>query len=398
MLARLKRLCNLDASERPDESKAASTHHTLKEKPMFSKDGKVKDLKTPNIVQEVWHNGGFIKWADAKVHVMSHVLHYGSSVFEGIRCYKTERGPAIFRLNEHIQRLMNSAKIYRMDHKWTLDQLVAASVELVQRSGMDQCYIRPIIFRSLDPDRPAFGVNPFPNPLDAYIGAWDWGKYLGDEAIEQGVDVCVSTWNRLTPNSMPAMAKSGANYMNSQLIKMEALLNGFAEGIALDDRGYVSEGSGENLFVVSGGKVITPPLSSSILPGITRDSVIQICGLLGIPVLETGVQRAALYVADELFFSGTAAEITPIRSVDRITVGDGKRGEITSRIQHIFFEITSGKREAPGPWLTYVRDVAKPSEEIETREKNNGRTGRVVREETAEESQPAMNYRAVATD
>ena len=197
-------------------------------------------------------------------------------------------------------------------------------------------------------------MNPFPNPLACYIGAWDWGKYLGDEAIEQGVDVCVSTWNRLTPNSMPAMAKSGANYMNSQLIKMEALLNGFAEGIALDDRGYVSEGSGENIFLVTGDIVLTPPLSSSILPGITRDSVIQICQELGITVKERTIQRAALYVADELFFSGTAAEVTPIRSVDRITVGAGGRGPVTEKIQKAFFEITKGERQAPGNWLTYV--------------------------------------------
>jgi len=210
------------------------------------------------------------------------------------------------------------------------------------------------LFRSLDEEHPAFGVNPFPNPLACYIGAWDWGKYLGDEAIEKGVDVCVSTWNRLTPNSMPAMAKSGANYMNSQLIKMEALVNGFAEGIALDDRGYVSEGSGENIFTVSNGMVLTPPLSSSILAGITRDSVIQICHELEIPVKERSIQRAALYVADELFFSGTAAEITPIRSVDRITVGIGGRGPITEKIQKAFFEITKGERKAPGDWLTYV--------------------------------------------
>ena len=233
---------------------------------MFTKDGQVKDIKTPKIVQEVWHNGEFIKWDDARVHVMSHVLHYGSSVFEGIRCYKTKRGPAIFRLREHMRRLLNSAKIYRMDTDLTLDQLSEAAIGLVNRGGLDQCYIRPIIFRSLDEERPAFGVNPFPNPLDCYIGAWDWGKYLGDEAIEQGVDVQVSTWNRLTPNSMPAMAKSGANYMNSQLIKMEALLNGFAEGIALDDRGFVSEGSGENIFMVHDGRVITPPLSSRYCP------------------------------------------------------------------------------------------------------------------------------------
>jgi branched-chain amino acid aminotransferase len=321
---------------------------------MFPKGDKAKDVATPRICDVVWHDGEFIPWQDARVHVMSHVLHYGSSIFEGIRCYATQRGRAIFRLREHLQRFLNSAKIYRMETPWTLDELCDASVELVQRSGLKQCYIRPILFRSLDERNPAFGVNPFPNPLACYIGAWDWGKYLGDEAIEQGVDVCVSTWNRLTPNSMPAMAKSGANYMNSQLIKMEAILNGFAEGIALDDRGFVSEGSGENIFMVAGNVVITPPLSSSILPGITRDSVIQICHELGITIKERTIQRAALYVADELFFSGTAAEITPIRSVDRITVGKGGRGDITERIQKRFFEITKGEHPAPGNWLTYV--------------------------------------------
>jgi branched-chain amino acid aminotransferase len=324
---------------------------------MFADDAPGKDVKTPRINQEIWHNGEFISWNDARVHVMSHVLHYGSSVFEGIRCYNTRRGPAIFRLREHMRRLMNSAKIYRMDHEWTLEQLCEATIGLVRRGGLEQCYLRPIIFRSLDEARPAFGVNPFPNPLACYIGAWDWGKYLGDEAIEEGVDVCVSSWNRLSPNSMPAMAKSGANYMNSQLIKMEAIKNGYSEGIALDDRGFVSEGSGENIFLVHDGKVITPPLSSSILPGITRDSVIQICRELDIPVAETGLQRAALYVADELFFTGTAAEVTPIRSVDKIKIGTGKRGDITARIQQTYFEITKGERDAPGDWLTYVNET-----------------------------------------
>lgn len=319
---------------------------------MYAKDGKAKDVKTPRIADEIWHNGEFIAWDDARVHVMSHVLHYGSSVFEGIRCYATPRGPAIFRLTEHIQRLINSGKIYRMDHDWTRDVLSAACVELVRRSGLEQCYLRPIVFRGFG----SFGVNPFPNPLECYIGAWDWGQYLGEEALEAGVDVCVSSWNRLTPNSLPAMAKSGANYMNSQLIKMEALINGFAEGIALDDRGFVSEGSGENIFLVHDGTVITPPLASSILPGITRDSVIQICRELGLPVVEGGLQRAALYIADELFFTGTAAEVTPIRSVDRITVGAGKRGPITKRIQEVFFEITSAARPAPGNWLTFVNE------------------------------------------
>jgi branched-chain amino acid aminotransferase len=333
---------------------------------MFSKDDRSKDVSTPRIAQEVWKDGEFIKWDDARVHVMSHVLHYGSSVFEGIRCYKTKRGPAVFRLKEHMQRLLNSAKIYRMDTGLTRDQLCDAAVQLVARSGLDQCYIRPIIFRSLDEARPAFGVNPFPNPLSCYIGAWDWGKYLGDEAIERGVDVQVSTWNRLSPNSMPAMAKSGANYMNSQLIKMEALLNGFAEGIALDDRGHVSEGSGENIFLIHDGEVVTPPVSSSILPGITRDSVIKICRELGIPVRESEIQRAALYVADELFFTGTAAEVTPIRSVDRITIGEGKCGELTRRIQQVYFEITSAEREAPGQWLTFIGGASLPTAEVQT--------------------------------
>jgi len=333
---------------------------------MFSKDDRSKDVSTPRIAQEVWKDGEFIKWDDARVHVMSHVLHYGSSVFEGIRCYKTKRGPAVFRLKEHMQRLLNSAKIYRMDTGLTRDQLCNAAVQLVARSGLDQCYIRPIIFRSLDESRPAFGVNPFPNPLSCYIGAWDWGKYLGDEAIERGVDVQVSTWNRLSPNSMPAMAKSGANYMNSQLIKMEALLNGFAEGIALDDRGHVSEGSGENIFLIHDGEVVTPPVSSSILPGITRDSVIKICRELGIPVRESEIQRAALYVADELFFTGTAAEVTPIRSVDRITIGEGKCGELTRRIQQTYFEITSAEREAPGEWLTFIGGSSSPTAKVQT--------------------------------
>ncbi|HLA12550.1 MAG TPA: branched-chain amino acid transaminase [Pyrinomonadaceae bacterium] len=358
---------------------------------MFSKDGKTKDVVSPRICDVVWHDGEFIKWTDARVHVMSHVLHYGSSIFEGIRCYATKRGPAIFRLREHMQRFMNSAKIYRMDHKYSLDELCDASISLMQQSGLEQCYIRPILFRSLDEEHPAFGVNPFPNPLACYIGAWDWGKYLGDEAIEKGVDVCVSTWNRLTANSMPAMAKSGANYMNSQLIKMEALLNGFAEGIALDDRGYVSEGSGENIFLVSGDVVLTPPLSSSILPGITRDSVIQICHELGITVKERTLQRAALYVADELFFSGTAAEITPIRTVDRITVGTGERGPITAEIQKVFFEITKGERQAPGNWLTYVK------EEQNTSAENNGYNASGVSSKTST-GDPVLNYQAAVRD
>lgn len=305
---------------------------------------------------KVWKNGEMIDWDAARIHVMSHVVNYGSSVFEGIRCYETSKGSAIFRLDEHMQRLVNSAKIYRMDSEFTRDHFCNAAVELVRQSGLDSCYLRPLIIRGLDEEKPAFGVNPFNNPIDSYIAAWQWGKYLGDEAIENGIDVCVSTWTRITSNSMPAMAKAGANYMNSQLIKMEALLAGFSEGIALDDRGYVSEGSGENIFLVNGGKLITPPLGASILPGITRDSVIEIARELGIDIIETNIQRAALYLADEVFFTGTAAEITPIRSVDRITVGSGKRGEVTEKLQSEFFKIIDATRPAPfgAEWLTFV--------------------------------------------
>ncbi len=310
------------------------------------------------IATKVWRNGEFIEWKNARVHVMTHAIHYGSSVFEGVRAYNTEHGTAVFRLTEHIQRLMNSAKVYRMDIKFSREEICQAAVELVRDSEMEECYLRPVVFRGLNEDKPAFGVNPFPNPIDCYIAAWDWGKYLGEEALETGVDVCVSSWTRTPSNSLPAVAKAGANYMNSQLIKMEAILGGFSEGIALDDRGYVSEGSGENLFLVNNGRLLTPPLGASILPGITRDSVIKIARELGIEVEEMIIQRAALYLTDESFFTGTAAEITPIRSVDRITVGAGKRGEITKQLQDVFFDVIHGKRPAPenAPWLTYVNE------------------------------------------
>ncbi len=319
-----------------------------------------KDVSTMKISPKVWKNGEFIDWDDARIHVMSHVVNYGSSVFEGIRCYKTSKGSAVFRLTEHMQRLVNSAKIYRMDSQFNRGQFCDAAVELIRLSGLDHCYLRPIIFRGLSDENPSFGVNPFPAPIDSYIATWQLGNYLGEEALENGIDVCVSSWTRITSNSMPAMAKAGANYMNSQLIKMEALLGGFSEGIALDDRGYVSEGSGENIFIVNNGKLITPPLGASILPGITRDSVVQIARELGIEVIETQIQRAALYLADEMFFTGTAAEITPIRSVDRITVGAGKRGEITKRLQDEFFNIIDAKRPAPfgAEWLTFVNAEA----------------------------------------
>lgn len=314
------------------------------------------DVSTMKISSKVWKNGEFIDWDDAKIHVMSHVVNYGSSVFEGIRCYETSKGSAVFRLTEHMQRLVNSAKIYRMNSAFSRDQFCDAAVELIRMSGLEHCYLRPLIVRGLDGEKPSFGVNPFPAPIDSYIATWQWGKYLGEEALENGIDVCVSSWTRITTNSMPAMAKAGANYMNSQLIKMEAILGGFSEGIALDDRGFVSEGSGENIFLVNGGKLVTPPLGASVLPGITRDSVIQIAKELGIEIIETNIQRAALYLADEVFFTGTAAEITPIRAVDRITVGAGKRGPVTKLLQEEFFKIIDATRPAPfgAEWLTFV--------------------------------------------
>ncbi|MFT3744576.1 MAG: branched-chain amino acid transaminase [Pyrinomonadaceae bacterium] len=319
-----------------------------------------KDVNTMKIAPKVWKNGEFVDWADANIHIMSHVVNYGSSVFEGIRCYETSKGSAVFRLPEHMQRLVNSAKIYRMQPEFSKADFCEAAVKLIGDSGLESCYLRPLIIRGLDLEKPAFGVNPLNNPIDSYIAAWQWGKYLGEESMDAGIDVCVSSWSRITSNAMPSMAKAGANYMNSQLIKMEALLAGFSEGIALDDRGYVSEGSGENLFLVSGGKLITPPLGASILPGITRDSVIQIAREMGIEVIETTVQRAALYLADELFFTGTAAEITPIRAVDRITIGSGKCGEITRQLQTEFFKILDATRPAPGgaEWLTFVNASA----------------------------------------
>jgi len=301
--------------------------------------------------EKIWHNGRFIPWADATIHVLSHVVSYGSSVFEGIRCYSTPAGPAIFRLREHVRRMLDSAKIYRMEHiGYSAEQLAEAMLELVRVNKMEACYLRPIAMRGYGD----IGVNPLKNPIDVYIACWNWGKYLGDEALSEGVDVCVSSWNRIAPNTLPALAKAGANYMNSQLIKMEAIANGYAEGIALDTAGYVSEGSGENIFVVRDGKIHTPPLGASVLPGITRDSILALARDLGIPTVETIIPREMLYIADEVFFSGTAAEITPIRSVDKIAIGSGRRGPIAERLQKEFFGVINGVREDRCGWLTPV--------------------------------------------
>ncbi|MBN2030261.1 branched-chain amino acid transaminase [bacterium] len=299
---------------------------------------------------KIWKNGEFINWKDATVHVASHVIHYGSSVFEGARCYKTKKGSAIFRITDHNQRLLNSAKIYRMEIPYSLEELNEACREVVRVNGYEEAYLRPIAYRGYG----TLGVDPTSCPVEVAILTWKWGTYLGVEALENGVDVKIATWNRFAPNTMPTLAKAGANYMNSQLIKLEAKTDGYSEGIALTNRGTISEGSGENLFVISKGKIITPPSVDAILPGITRDSAIQIAHELGYEVIEQTIPREMLYIADELFFTGTAAEVTPVRSVDRIQIGKGKRGPITEKIQKRFFDILSGETEDQYGWLDYI--------------------------------------------
>lgn len=298
----------------------------------------------------IWMNGKLVPWDDAKIHVGSHVIHYGSAVFEGIRCYKTPKGSAVFRLDAHVERLFASAKIYWMDLGHTPEQVNAAILETIRANKLDACYIRPVAYRGVG----QLGVYPLASPVELAVMVWDWGKYLGQEALEQGVDVCVSSWTRMAPNTLPAMAKSAGNYLNSQLIKVEAVKGGFAEGIALDAAGYVSEGSGENLFAVLKGRLVTPPLVSSVLPGITRDSVLTLAQKLGIPVEEKAMPRELLYLADELFFTGTAAEITPIRSVDRQQVGRGSRGPVTAELQKAFFDVVECRTADAHGWLTFV--------------------------------------------
>jgi branched-chain amino acid aminotransferase len=299
-------------------------------------------------VKKVWMNGRLVDFADAKIHAFAHVFHYGSAMFEGARVYKTRRGPAAFRLDEHIKRLYDSCRVYRMEIPYTREEFQSAIFETVRANAFEDCYIRPVVYRGMG----ALGVNPFKSSIDVLIAVWRWGQYLGEDAIESGVDVCVSSWNRMAPNTFPAMAKATGNYLNSQLIKMEAITNGYTEGIALDNAGRISEGSGENIFLVYGGKILTPPLSGTILPGITRDSVITLARDAGFTVAEQQVAREMLYVADEVFFTGTAAEITPIRSVDRIPVGAGSRGPVTHRLQKDFFALLKGEAEDRYGWLT----------------------------------------------
>jgi len=299
---------------------------------------------------KIWMNGKLVEWKDATIHIASHVVHYGSGVFEGARCYATRRGSACFRIDEHLTRLINSAKIYRMEYPLDLAGWRDAVIATIRANQMKACYIRPIVYRGYE----TLGVNPLGNPVDAAIMVWEWGAYLGQEAIEQGVDMKVSSWARMAPNTLPAMAKSTANYANSQLIKMEALADGYSEGIALDVRGNISEGSGQNIFVVRDNTILTPPISASILGGITRESVMALARELGFTVVESDLPREILYIADEVFCVGTAAEVTPIRSIDKIKVGSGSRGPITEALQRAFFDIVNGVVPDTHGWLTYV--------------------------------------------
>jgi branched-chain amino acid aminotransferase len=299
----------------------------------------------------IWRDGEFVRWADATVHVLCHSLQFGSSAFEGIRAYATPRGPAIFRLEDHIQRLLDSCRMYRMEVKYSLDELVSACCELVERNNMDACYLRPMVLRGYG----ASGMVPFDSPVEVYLPCWPWGAYLGDGALENGVDACVASWHRVAPNTIPGMAKMAGNYLSSQLIKMEALRNGFAEGIALSPDGLVSEGSGQNVFIVHRGTIYTSPTNGTLLHGVTRNAIITMARDLDLPVREQGIPREMLYSADEVFVTGTASEVTPVRSVDRLTIGNGKRGPITTQLQQRFLDLVRGAIDDPYGWLTYVR-------------------------------------------
>ena len=299
----------------------------------------------------IWHDGEFIAWRDANVHVLSHSMQFGSSAFEGIRCYSTSRGPAIFRLEDHLQRLINSCRIYRMDVPFTLDELVAANCELVERNGLDACYLRPMVIRGYG----AAGMVPFDSPIEVFLPCWPWGAYLGDHAMENGADACVSSWHRMAPNTTPSAAKIAGNYLGGQLIKMEALANGYDEAIALGPDGLISEGSGQNVFVVQRGIVYTSPANGTLLPGITRDTIITLARDLGLEVREGPLQREMLYTGDEVFLTGTASEVTPVRSVDKIKVGIGRAGEVTKLLQRSFLDLVQGRSEDKYHWLCHVR-------------------------------------------
>jgi branched-chain amino acid aminotransferase len=299
--------------------------------------------------KKIWMNGKLVNWDDAKIHILAHVIHYGSSWFEGIRCYKTKKGSAIFQLRPHIERLYDSTKIYHTQIPYTIEELEKAVLKLIKVNGLSSCYIRPIVYRGYG----EMGINPLRNPVEVTIAVWEWKAYLGDEAIESGIKAGVSSWQRLAPNTLPTMAKAGGNYLSSQLIKIEALENGFAEGIALDAYGNISEGSGENIFIIKNGKVYTPPISDSILPGITRASVIQILKDAGTEVIETTVPRELMMIANEVFMTGTAAEITPVCCINHQLVDSGKPGKITRLVQQKYFDIIRNGNDPYG-WLTFV--------------------------------------------
>lgn len=300
----------------------------------------------------IWKDGEYVAWHDCQVHLLATAVQFGTSVFEGIRAYPTERGPAVFRLRRHIERLMDSATIYRMRSEYDADRLVDVCLEVIRKNELENCYIRPMILRGYGTP----GLNPTLSPIETYVAAWGWGTYLGKEALEAGVDVCVSSWNRMAPNTFPARAKAGGHYVNAQLMKMEAVQNGYVDAIALGPSGLVSEGSGMNLFLVDEGKIITPVLDGTSLAGITRSAVIQMARDLGYEVEARPVPREELYIVDEMFFTGTAAEVTPVRSVDRIEIGAGKAGPITLDIQKWFLETVRGKNDDPHGYLTYVRE------------------------------------------
>ena len=299
---------------------------------------------------KIWMNGSLVNWGDAKIHIGSHVVHYGSAVFEGARCYDTPRGTACFRLDTHMTRLFDSAKIYRMEPPYSKADLHNAVLETIRANQYKACYIRPIVYRGYH----TLGVNPLPVPVDAAILLWEWGAYLGEDCLTNGVDVRVSSWARAAANTFPTLAKTSSNYANSALIKMEAITEGYSEGIALDTAGYISEGSGQNLFLVRNNIVYTPPVTASILPGITRDSVMTLAKDLGFTVREEMLPREMLYIADEAFFVGTAVEVTPIRSVDKMQIGNGRRGPITEALQQAFFDVINGRIEDKHGWLEYV--------------------------------------------
>lgn len=302
----------------------------------------------------IWHQGEFIPWKEARIHVMSHVVHYGSSVFEGIRCYTTPRGPAVFRLQDHMRRFVHSARIYRMELGYSQAELEEGCLALIRKNELEECYLRPVALRGVG----AAGLDPFASPVHTYLICWPWGAYLGDGALEEGVDACVSSWHRPTPNTIPTQAKAGGHYMNAQLMKMEAVAGGFSEAIALSTTGLVSEGSGQNLFLVRDGVLVTPQIDGSMLSGITRDAVLKLAADEGIPVRHENVAREALYTADEMFFTGTAAEVTPVRSVDRIPVADGRPGPITRQMQTAVLEVARGQRPDAHGWLTPVHPSA----------------------------------------